>query len=86
MKTELKVVTGLFAKVATGNATFGFIIDGDDVQERANAAYPDYFGGTGIVYERGLEGAAVFVGNNEVSRELYINKEFADRSVARRLD
>ena len=50
---------------------------------RANAAYPDYFGDTGIVYERGLEGAAVFIGNNEVSMELYINEEFANRRVAR---
>jgi len=85
MKTELKVVTGLFAKVATGNATFGFILDGDDVQERANAAYDDYYGGTGFVYELGLEGAAIFIGNNEVSRELYISEKFANESVARRL-
>ena len=85
MKKELKVVTGKFAKVATGNATFGFILDDDDVQTRADAAYGDYYGDTGIVYERGLEGAAVFAGNNEVSRELYISEKFANESVARRL-
>ena len=39
----------------------------------------------GNVYERGLEGAAVFAVNNEVSRELYISEKFANESVARRL-
>lgn len=77
---SLKLVVGHFALVDTGNCTQGYIIDGPNVQARANKNYPKYYGDTCHIYQRGIEGAGiVFEGEEDgiTLHGLYKNAHYA---------
>jgi len=76
---------GVFAEVATGNCTSGYILDGDDVQERANAQYPKSYGAPfSRVYKRGIVGFGIPTKKGFSQFYVFSTLEAAQRELAAR--
>ena len=79
------VVAGPFALVAGGNATQDYLLDGDDIEERAIAHYDSaYYGCKGGVYRRGIPGFGVQVVGGHIV-DIYETREAAECAIARNL-
>lgn len=83
-KVGAKVVEGPFALVAGGNATQDYLVDGDDIEDRALAHYDSAYNGCqGGVYQRGITGFGVQVVDGGYIVDIYETREAAERAIAR---
>lgn len=74
-----KIVKGTFALVSSGNCSTSWLIDGADIQDRANAAISSYWGNSAAVHERGVEGYGIKVEGCRYIVEVYTTLEAAER-------
>lgn len=80
--TTVTIVPGPFALVSSGNTTKSFMLDGDDIQERANAALNPYWGNSATVIKRGLQGFGTQIEGNPYIVEVYESRVAAERALA----
>ena len=80
--TNLTIIEGTFALITSGNCTESWMLDGDDLQERADAAMDSYWGNASKIIERGVQGFAVSNGG-EYMIDLYTTREAAERHISR---
>jgi len=75
-----QIIEGTFAYVSTGNCTQGWMIDGDDIQARANAHLLAYYGYEveARIHQRGVTGFALIV-DGHIIIDLFQTKEAAER-------
>ncbi|WP_312247021.1 hypothetical protein [Stutzerimonas nitrititolerans] len=77
------IVKGTFAIVSRGNCSTGWLTDGADIQDRANAAISSYWGSTAAVHERGIKGYGIQVEGCRYIVEVYATLEAAERHMDR---
>ena len=80
---EIEIVEGVFAAVTSGNCSVSWIVDGDDVQDRANKALSAYWGNKSSIVERGVKGFAVNVIGSTYLIDVFLTKEAAEQFVGR---
>lgn len=80
---QIKIVHGQFALVFSGNVTKAWMVDGDDIQQRANAALNPYWGDTAKIYDQHVEGWALMADNSPYAIELYTSEMHAQRALGR---
>ena len=80
---EIEIVEGVFAAVTSGNCSVSWIVDGDDVQARANKALSDYWGNKSSIVERGVKGFAVNVIGSTYLIEVLLTRGAAEQFVGR---
>jgi hypothetical protein len=80
--TELKIIEGTFAAVSSGNCSQAWMVDGDDIQERANAALNKQYGDVATIYQRGVQGFALSHGGKYLVG-VYTTRDAAERALAR---
>ncbi len=76
------IVTGPFAVVSSGNVTNSYMLDGDDIQARADAAMSRYWADSSTVLQRGIEGFGIQVEGSPYVVEVYGSREVAERKLA----
>lgn len=81
--TKATVVPGPFALVTSGNTTTSYLIDGEDIQARADAAKDPYWGQGSTVLKRGLPGYGVQVEGCRYIEDVYTTAEAAERAIQR---
>lgn len=82
-KHTITVIRGTFALVASGNASDAWMIDGDDIQDRANEALDWYWRVEGVdatIYERGVEGWGVAIDDQPYMIGLFTTEAAALRA------
>lgn len=79
-----KIVKGPFAKVTSGNATESWMLDGDDIQDRADAAMDRHFASSAHVIERGQAGYGIQVEGSPYIAAVYLTEEAALAALNRR--
>ena len=83
---KFEIISGEFAEVFTGNGTYGWLVEGDDVQARANANIDPYWlteGRDCPIMQRHVPGHALAV-DGEV-KVMYTSREAAERGLARQM-
>jgi len=75
-----KIVENTFAYVSTGNCTQNWMVDGDDIQDRANAHLSAYYGVEAVIHQRGVHGFALMIGDYVI--DLFNTREAADNYLA----
>ncbi len=80
--TTATIVPGPFALVSSGNTTKSFMLDSDDIQERANAALNPYWGNSAGVIKRGIQGFGIQIEGNPYVVEVYESRAAAERALA----
>ena len=77
-----QIVEGTFAQVSTGNCTAGWMIDGDDIQSRANANLENVFGYAvdAAIYQRGVKGFSLMIGGSVL--DVFVTRAHAERFLA----
>jgi hypothetical protein len=80
----LQIVTGPFALVHTGNATYGYVLDDEMVQKRAEDAIDPYWGKPKI-FERGIKGFGILLTETGTILDIYKTEDDAAESIKRRL-
>lgn len=81
--SKATIIEGTFALVSSGNCTESYMVDGDDIQERANAAHDSYWGPKSNIIERGIEGFAVAVnGWAGYMVDLYTTRASAEAAIS----
>lgn len=75
------VIPGPFALVSSGNVTQSYMLDGDDIQDRANAAMDKYWADSATVIKRGIEGFGIQVEGSKYIVEVYNTEEAAKRAI-----
>lgn len=81
--TNASIISGKFARVFTGNMTTGWLLEGDDLQGRANANVDPYWLPAGQdcpIYERNVDGHALALDGMPVV--LYKSREAAEQALA----
>lgn len=73
------IIEGTFARVSAGNCSTRWLLDGDDIQARADAALDPYWGNKATIYERGFVGAAIATDAGQIV------EVFASRAAAARV-
>ena len=82
-KIRATIVSGPFAVVSSGNTARDYMLDGDDIQERAAAAFDSvYYGCEAQVYQRGINGFGVQVEGSNYVVDVYTTREAAERALA----
>lgn len=82
-KPNATIVTGPFAIVSGGNCTDRWMIDGPDLQDRANAAKDSYCGNApATIYERGIVGYGIQIEGHADVVAVYKTREQAERALA----
>lgn len=80
---EIEIVEGVFAAVTSGNCSVSWIVDGDDVQDRANKALSAYWGNRSSIIERGVKGFAVNAIGSTYLIDVFLTKEAAEQFASR---
>ena len=80
---EIEIVEGVFASVTSGNCSVSWIVDGDDVQERANEAMSPYWGNKSSIIQRGVKGYAVNVVGAKYLIDIFTTREAAENFISR---
>lgn len=78
------LISGRFARVFSGNCTASWMVEGDDLQARANAALGACYESDAPLYERNVEGYAVAYGDDPYVA-LFASREFAEQALARQI-
>jgi hypothetical protein len=78
MKPKASIIPGPFALVTSGNCTTSYMLDGDDIQERANAAMNRYWGDTAQVHKRGIPGWGILIDGHHYVVSVYTTREAAE--------
>ncbi|QTD44307.1 hypothetical protein [Ottowia testudinis] len=85
-KSNAHIVAGPFALVSSGNCTQSWMVDGADIQERANAALDPYWGkGPVMIHDRGVTGYGIQVEGSPYVVCVYGTREIAERKLAEAL-
>lgn len=80
--TKATIVPGPFASVSSGNCTNSWMLDGDDIQARADAAMNPHFGNHSTVGRRGVEGYGIQIEGSPYIVDVYASREVAERKLA----
>lgn len=83
MNASASILKGTFALVSSGNCSTSWLVDGDDIQVRANAAISPYWSDTAKVHERGVEGYGIQVDGCKYIVEVYETREAAEAHMVR---
>ncbi|GKS87140.1 hypothetical protein AVMA1855_23330 [Acidovorax sp. SUPP1855] len=81
-KSIATIVPGPFAVVSSGNCTNSYMLDGDDIQARADAAMDSYWATTSQVIHRDIAGFGIQVEGSPYIAEVYTTQEAAERALA----
>lgn len=77
---DIKIIAGSFVLAETGNCTRGYIINDDNVQQRANDAMPKYYYPTGTYYpETNVNGFAIQIGSQKTLHSVHKNEQSAEK-------
>lgn len=76
-----KIIPGPFAVVTSGNCTRSFMLDGDDIQTRADAAMDKYWSDTATVVSRGIQGFGVQIEGSDYIVDVYTTEDAAKRAL-----
>lgn len=77
------IVKGPFASVSSGNATQAWMVDGADIQARADAAMDKYWGETAVVYESNVDGYGIAIDGAKYIVAVYATHEAAELAISR---
>lgn len=82
----MSIIKGVFALVGSGNCTCSFLLDGPDVQARADAALGPHWGDSAMVFERGIPGYALSWPNKKgpYFDIVYKTRDAAEQAMAER--
>ena len=84
--SRLRIVEGAFAAVSAGNCTWAWMVDGDDIQERANVALGWYWSNDftipASVHERGVRLACIQIDDQAHMLAGYSSREAAEAALA----
>lgn len=75
-----RIIEGTFALVSSGNCTQSWMVDGEDIQARANAALDPYWGTTATVHQRGVKGFGIDAGGRYLA-EVYLTRQAAENAL-----
>lgn len=81
--TTFTILSGTFAQVFAGNGNYDWLVEGDDIQQRANANINPYWMTPGRdcpIAQRNVEGHALVADGRVVV--LYKTREHAERALA----